>query len=88
MKKVLVGVKDDLRGFVGGIYVEDTEATAYRSFDQLANSDAAIKFQSKDYAMYVLGSYDTELGVIEPCAPKLLVDAASCIRRKETVDNA
>lgn len=85
MKKVLVAIKDELRGFPVGVMVEDSEQTAYRNFAQLCNSDAAIKFKSTDYSLWVVGSWDTELGINEGCAPKLLVDASSCIR-KETAN--
>ena len=82
MKKVIVAIKDELRGY-DITEVADSEAVAYRSFYNAVNSTPVMKLNVKDYSLYQVGVFDTELGIIENCSPKLIVDAASCLRKEE-----
>lgn len=72
-------IKDELVGF-GSIMVEQNEASAVRGFSYACKkADTLMAENKKDYTLYELGTYDTEKGVIEPCAPTVVLNGSSVI---------
>lgn len=84
MIKGLYSVKDELKGF-GAVIVSDNDPIAIRDFAYACNSNEIMKLNHKDYSLYKVGEYDTELGLIKTDGfPQLLVDCSSVIKKEVT----
>lgn len=81
MKKLIVSVKDELVGY-GEVTLAASEDVALRSFSMACNNNEIIKANLKHFSLYQVGWFDSESGVVESINPKLIVDAASCVRKK------
>lgn len=80
MKLGLYAIKDDLTGYKN-ITIADNDPVALRDFSYAVNCNEIIKLNTKNYSLYKLGVYDTELGVIDNTdCPQLLTTADACFR--------
>lgn len=61
--------------------VDVNDATAVRNFEHAVRQpDSILASHPNDFALFKLGEYDNESGVISPLfPPKLLCDAAQCL---------
>lgn len=61
--------------------VDVNDATAVRNFEHAVRQpDSLLASHPNDFALFKLGEYDNESGVISPLfPPKLLCDAAQCL---------
>ena len=56
------------------------EGTARRSFSEAVNSPGhQFNKYPEDYALYVIGSFDEEAGVLTPCEARKLVNAGNVL---------
>lgn len=68
-------VKDDMSGFIQPTF-EQNELLARRNFAFAVNkTDGMLFANSNDFALYHIGTFDTDTGCIEPCIPELIVRA-------------
>lgn len=79
MTKIIVSVKDAKVGF-GPVTEALSKEVAYREFANVANTNAIMKANSNDFALYKLGTIDSDTGIIIP-EMELIVDASDCIRK-------
>ena len=61
--------------------VDVNDATAVRNFEHAVRQpDSILASHPNDFALFKLGEYDNESGVISPLfPPQLLCDAAQCL---------
>lgn len=61
--------------------VDVNDATAVRNFEHAVRQpDSILASHPNDFALFKVGEYDNESGVIAPVfPPKLLCDAAQCL---------
>lgn len=66
MKKILYSVRDDLNDF-GSVFVAPSDGFAKRDFASAVNNPgpSAVAFSPKDFALYRLGTFDSETGLIQ-----------------------
>lgn len=82
MKKIIIGLKDNLIGIVE-ISQAQNEAIAIRGFhENMQNPENPVTKNPKDFELWVLGTLDVETGKIES-EPKLLIKATQCMPIKD-----
>lgn len=81
MKLKIYSIKDNLAGFYQPTF-EQSDEIAIRNFAFAVNKKDNLLFASPDdFSLYHIGVLDTELGIITPCDPVLVVQASSVIDR-------
>lgn len=66
MKKILYSVQDKKAGFFGSPFFSLNDAMAARDFNNAAEEPGTLLNKNpEDFALYRLGSYDTESGSVE-----------------------
>ena len=57
------------------------DACAIRNFEHAVRQpDSLLRSHPNDYALYRVGTYDNEVGVITSVSPVQLCDAAQCLK--------
>ena len=57
------------------------DACAIRNFEHAVRQpDSLLRSHPNDYALYRVGTYDNEIGVLTPESPVQLCDAAQCLK--------
>lgn len=74
MIKGLYTVRDYKVGFTG-IITDDNDAVALRCFKMALTPDSLMYNNPKDFALFKVGTFDTETGNIDPCEPVLIDEA-------------
>ena len=74
MIKILYSVRDELNDF-GSVFTAPSDGFAKRDFASAVNNPgpSAIAYSPKDFALYKLGTFDTEKGVVKPESVPILV---------------
>lgn len=73
----LFAMKDEKSAFMQ-IMMEYSDGTAMRNFQQaVTKPDTVYSSFASDFALYCLGTYDSEIGVITPENPPVLLCRAS-----------
>lgn len=76
-------IRDYKAGFLSPI-IEQSEAVAIRNFENAcSNKDTMIYKFPNDFALYALGTYDTDKGLLQPDATITLIVSASDFRKEE-----
>lgn len=69
-------VRDHLTGFMTPV-LEQNEAVAVRNFsmacDRMKAESSVMAWKPSDFALYQIGSFDSESGLIAPVQPPVLV---------------
>lgn len=80
----LYAMKDELTGFMSPL-AEVNDDVALRNWKYAVFESSSIKAAPADYALYMLGAYDTETGMIIPeKVPKCLLRANSIVKKGES----
>lgn len=81
MKFNIYAVRDVKVGFQS-ITVQPNDPVAARSFEStVINSDSILFTHAQDFALYRIGTWDSDTGLIEPeNLPVLILEAASCLK--------
>lgn len=74
MIKILYSVRDDLNDF-GSVFTAPSDGFAKRDFASAVNNPgpSAVSYSPKDFALYKLGTFDSETGVVKPEAVPILI---------------
>ena len=60
--------------------VDVNDATAIRNFEHAVRQpDSLLASHPNDFALFKVGEYDNENGMLSPILPVLLCDAAQCL---------
>lgn len=79
MIKPLYSIRDIKAGFVN-IFTDINDAVAKRNFSHAVNSpDTTFYSNPEDYALFKVGAYDDEAGIIVPCDKELIAEASQVI---------
>ena len=65
MKKVIISVKDNVAEMFNDPRVEINAGSAIRAFSQSVQDSP----HKDDFSLYVIGEFDTDTGMCEPCEP-------------------
>ncbi|WGL31333.1 nonstructural protein [Dipodfec virus UOA04_Rod_939] len=61
--------------------VDVNDQTAVRNFvHAVVNSESVLYSHAKDFALYRIGSYDSDMGTLEPQLPQHLYEATDAVR--------
>lgn len=73
-------VKDNLIGFTMPV-IRDNDAIAVRIFDDECNADGSrYKTHPNDFALYYIGTYDTDNGIMQPETVRLVASATEFVK--------
>lgn len=81
MKRYVYSIKDQKTGFLNPTF-EISDAVAKRNFEHAVASAPESLFTShpEDYALYCIGAFDTDTGLISPLPqPGLILEARSVL---------
>ncbi len=81
-------IYDSAAGVFTSPTIDISDASAVRSFQQaIANSGSVMNFKPDDFSLYQVGTFDVELGVLEPFNPPIrLIIGTDGDYRKEKAD--
>uniref|UniRef100_A0AAU8B1E1 Nonstructural protein n=2 Tax=unclassified Microvirus TaxID=338099 RepID=A0AAU8B1E1_9VIRU len=80
MKYKMYSIRDVKTGFMTPA-LETNDAVAIRNFQHaVMNSDSVLFSHAKDFALYSVGSFDSETGTLEPHMPVLIIEAVDCLK--------
>lgn len=79
MKIGIYCVRDNVNGFVQPTF-DVYEANQVRQFTYAVNQPGMMNFKPEDFSLYVVGSYDSDTGIVESCEPRLIVHAVDVYR--------
>lgn len=74
MIKGLYCVRDYKVGYTA-LITDENDAVALRGFKMALSPDTIMYNNPKDFALFKVGSFDTETGKVEPCEPVLIDEA-------------
>lgn len=74
MFKGLYCVRDYKVGYTA-VITDENDAVALRGFKMALSPDTIMYNNPKDFALFKVGTFDTETGKIEPCEPVLIDEA-------------
>lgn len=81
MKYGIYSIHDAKTGFLN-ITLDQSQAAAVRGFEHAsANADSLFFTHPADYALYHIGNFDTDTGIIESVDPPALCVRASDFKR-------
>lgn len=72
MKYGLYAMRDSATRQFLSITTDQSNDSAMRNFDFAISQTAQLRFRPSDFALYRIGSYDTESGMIEAQQPECL----------------
>lgn len=76
MNKKIFAIKDKKNAFLE-LYTAPNELVAIRDFSHTcANKDTPLSQYPEDYCLMTLGEWNIESGIITPCEPKVIAEAA------------
>lgn len=75
---LMVSVRDRAANAFANPFVVPTEAMAVRSFtDEVNRRESPMFAHPDDYDLYIIGQYEDASGLLEACAPRMLVAGKS-----------
>lgn len=83
MKLIVTSINDKMTGFMLPSFHQNKEQ-AIRSFEYDIKSPemSLIKANPTDFNLQVVGTYDTETGVLEPSKIEIIADAGTLLRKE------
>lgn len=88
MKTVLLSIYDKKAEDFGPVYTSKNRATATREFTSACNDNPNFKNYPEDYALCIVGEFDTTTGIITPATEiKTLAEAEMFVIKEEIPNN-
>ena len=82
MKYGIYAIRDAAAGVFTAPTIDISDHSAMRNFQQAcANADSVMNFAPNDFALYKIGSFDAELGFIEPDSPTVIMNGINCVKK-------
>lgn len=82
MKINVYAIKDNRMGFLSPTF-EDNDEVAYRNFAHAVQTSGSILTSHKqDFALYKIGYYETDRGLLTPVNPELIIDGGDILVEK------
>ena len=78
MIKGLYCVRDYKVGYTA-VLTDENDAVALRGFKMALTPDTIMYNNPKDFALFKVGEFDTDTGIITPCEPTLIDEAYNLI---------
>lgn len=72
MKYNLYAMRDSATREFLSVTVDKNDDSAVRNFDYALLNNPQLRFMPSDFALYKLGSYDSDTGKIEPIPPEVI----------------
>lgn len=82
MLRGIYAVRDYKVGYTN-VITDYNDDTAVRGFKSALSPDSLMYNNPKDFALFKLGEYDTDTGVIYPCEPTLIDEAYNLMPKGE-----
>lgn len=74
-------IYDQAAGFFTSPTLDISDASAIRSFEQaMANPSSLMNFRPVDFAIYKVGTFDVETGLLEPFVPLACLKIGSDVK--------
>lgn len=83
MNLVLVAIKDKKGEDFGPAYTSKNTAIAIRDFSDACQQNQTWKKYPEDFALYLIGKYETKTGKIEDVEKTLLAEASTFVIKEE-----
>lgn len=82
MKYCIFSIKDSKVGF-GVPYADQTLQSAVRGFSYMVNGDNVQSFAPADFSLYHIANFDSELGILEPLLPPVILVSGDSLKRSD-----
>jgi len=81
MHKVICSVRDIAANVYAAPFTSQNIQTALRDFGHACRDpNSALSRNPEDFTLYVIGTFDDDLGVIEPCAAEPIANATQFVK--------